>query len=162
MSDDADLHTPRRLASWASGEIELHADTLEWLGNLPGPLCVLAMGDEAGEDLRLPKDADVLPLRVSHVWDERGEYFVVEYHEKVLCKDGMWRKTIWYPCRPKDKDDPDWYSHKTAEATAGHEAAESKALKHVDLLPQLSHLAEEWRWRRYAPSRCGLERRHAL
>ena len=40
---DADLHTPRRLASWASGEIELHADTLEWLGNLPGPLCVLAI-----------------------------------------------------------------------------------------------------------------------
>ena len=43
MTDDADLHTPRRLASWASGEIELHADTLEWLGNLPGPLCVLAI-----------------------------------------------------------------------------------------------------------------------
>ena len=43
MTDDAHLHTPRRLASWASGEIELHADTLEWLGNLPGPLCVLAI-----------------------------------------------------------------------------------------------------------------------
>ena len=43
MDADNDLRTPRRLASWDSGEIELHADTLAWLGSLPGPLCVLAI-----------------------------------------------------------------------------------------------------------------------
>lgn len=51
-------------------------------------------------DMRLPADPRVLPCRVVHVHDERGETCVVSYASAQKCLDGRWRKTMWYKCSP--------------------------------------------------------------
>ena len=47
-------------------------------------------------DLRTPADPSVMPYRVAHVCDERGENFVVQYATKQRCHDGKDRKSVWY------------------------------------------------------------------
>ena len=47
---------------------------------------------------RLP-DADfVIPKKVRHVKDDRGENFVVYFPRPVMCKDGMTRASVWFRC----------------------------------------------------------------
>lgn len=84
-----------------------------------------AVASAEGVDPRSPKDPSVLPHRVVHVLDERGENFVVEYVDKQLCVDGCMRRKIFYQCKKHSAPSGD-DAHK-----AGHEAAEARAWSHV-------------------------------
>ena len=52
-------------------------------------------------DPRLPVDPLVLPFKVAHIDDDRGDNFVVQYLSNQRCNDGRIRKSIWYNCLPR-------------------------------------------------------------
>ena len=81
--------------------------------------------DPAVEDPRTPKRTDVLPRKIVHVHDARGENFTVYYHRPLECKDGIPRRTVWYRCR-QTKVSPE-----TEEGQEGHRKAEKLAWAHV-------------------------------
>ena len=78
------------------------------------------------EDMRLPVERSVLPFRLSHIHDDRGENFVVQYSSKVLCRDGRQRRTVWYRCRRAG------IPVGSLEAAAGHELAGRQAWRHIE------------------------------
>ena len=67
-----------------------------------------------------------MPYRLSHVLDERGENFVVEYAEPVECLDGIKRKKVFYRCRRAGM------TPGSDEHAAGHAAAEKNAWAHIE------------------------------
>ena len=83
------------------------------------------MAAPAAMDKRAVADPGRMPYRVSHVHDERGENFVVEYAERVECLDGVERQKIWYNCRKAHVEID------SEEHSAGHFAAQEAAWKHV-------------------------------
>ena len=87
-----------------------------------------AGGEDAGtkKDPRAPSDPKVLPYRIAHVVDDRGENFVVQYQEKQKCLDGVLRKSMWYQCKNKTCT-PGSVEHKN-----GHLKAEAAAWAHVE------------------------------
>ena len=46
----------------------------------------------------LPADDFVIPKKVRHVKDDRGENFVVYFPRPVKCKDGVTRASVWLRC----------------------------------------------------------------
>ena len=96
------------------------------------PLAVfLPLTEALKEDGRLPVDPNILPVSVYHCWEKTKEAFVVEYGKKVLCKDGVLRRRLFYQCRPYHKDIKNWFTH-SAKDKKGHCAAEAAAWKHVE------------------------------
>ena len=89
------------------------------------PIRPTAGAPEGPEDPRAPVRTDILPWKILHVHDERGENFVVQYQIPVECKDGVWRKRIFYRCRPQK------VSKDSEEGKAGHAKAERQAWAHV-------------------------------
>ena len=51
------------------------------------------------EDPRLPVNKHAIPLNITHIRDERGENWRVNYLNPELCGDGQRRRTVWYRCR---------------------------------------------------------------
>ena len=82
--------------------------------------------DRDHPDPRVPLDPRVLPCRIVHTRDERGENFVVQYPKKVACRDGVQRKTIWYRCRTRA------IAPGSEEHAEGHRRAEAAAWYHVE------------------------------
>ena len=68
----------------------------------------------------------MLPLRIAHAEDSRGDHFVVQYLEAQLCADGRRRKTMWYQCCPRSA------SQGSVVHREGHRKAEEFVWAHVD------------------------------
>ena len=96
-----------------------------------------ALGAGAGEDMRAPVDGKIMPSRLSHVHDDRGENFVVEYRKKVLCRDGIGRRRIFYLCRPRRS-----VTEGSAAHEEGHRLAEERAWRHVEQVLDAGSSAE--------------------
>jgi hypothetical protein len=93
---------------------------------------------EAGEDKRACVSDKIFPKKVTHVLDDRGENFVVEYAQPVLCQDGLKRRKVFYQCRSK--------RHVVAgspEHQAGHAIAEERAWAHVEQVVKAGGEAED-------------------
>ena len=74
---------------------------------------------------RLPTDPSVMPMEVSHIWDDRCENFRVTYLHEHPCKDGRSWKTFWYRCRSKGVEEG------SAQHDEGHRGAEEAAWGHI-------------------------------
>lgn len=142
--DTAELY--RLVAGLVDYEREEHCskpvfiDTHQWDGKYPRhPLCAFlpVNGSDPAVDPRAPRNPRVLPYRVSHVKDERGENFVVEYRQAQVGHDGIARKKIFYRCKPNSVEDG------SVEAVEGHQRAERLAWAHVEaVLAQHGEAAE--------------------
>ena len=105
-------------------------------------------GASAGHDPRAPRDPRVLPYRIAHVVDARGENFVVQYVSKHMCHDGVLRKSMWYQCKTKA------CAPGTPEHAAGHLKAEAAAWAHVEQVLARGEEAEN------VDGRCGTGELH--
>ena len=65
------------------------------------PAAYEGRGRRGYEDARLPLDVRTLPTKIARVLDGPNEHFYVEYPAKMVCQDGVARRTMWYRCCPK-------------------------------------------------------------
>ena len=77
-------------------------------------------------DHRLPLVSMSLPRKISHVQGSSQEYFVVEYLEPQICRDGRSRRHIYYRC------DPSTIEKGSAEHDEIRRKAKAKAWQHVE------------------------------
>ena len=93
-------------------------------------LLPIEVSTSVADDLRIPVDDKVLPVRIYHVNNSRGgdsaENWIVEYANPMLCRDGKERRKIFYQCCRKGTADD------SEERKAGHAEAERKAWRHVE------------------------------
>ena len=86
----------------------------------------LPVGGDPEFDHRLPISPSELPRKISHIRGEAQEYYVVEYLEDQVCRDGRSRRRVYYRC------DPSGIEREGEEYRAARKRAKAKAWKHVE------------------------------